>query len=106
MKPDDAESDRWLTAAQVGKLIGFSADQVWKGEGALAELTPIRIGKRSVRYSEREVLEWMQRQYNKAKAEHSCQPTNNVFEFKKPKNLLRERGKQIIRQIRNRSNDA
>ena len=99
--------DRWLTAAEVAKLIGFSKSQIWEGQGALGELTPIRgITKRSVRYSQREVLEWMAAQLEKAKEQRSVPAkSTNVVELrprKRPRNFERERANRIIAFHRNR----
>lgn len=111
MKPKEIEEpDRWLTAAEVAELTGFSKSQIWKGEGALAELTPINhISKRSVRYSRKEVLEWMDAQFKKAKALKEQQSTppqiNNVVELKprrRQRNFKRERRLRLIALIRDR----
>lgn len=111
MKHKETEKpDRWLTAAQVAELTGFSESQIWKGEGALAELTPINhISKRSVRYSEREVIQWMEAQFKKAKElkELKSKPpkNNNVVELipkTRQRDPVREEGMRLLLHIRDR----
>lgn len=94
-------ADRFLTAKEVSELIGFSVKAIWKGEGALATLTPIKIGKRSVRYSQSQVLEWMEAQKKQAEERRSVPATtNNVVEFVPTRTRQHQPQRQRAKEIR------
>lgn len=68
--PEPKEPDRWLTVKEVSRLTGLSKSFIYGRLGLAIELTPIKLSKGAIRFSEKEVLEWMARHYERARQRH------------------------------------
>lgn len=81
-----AKKDRLLTAKQAAELLGISASAVHKGKCGTAVLTRVKLSPKCHRWSEREVLEFLQRQLELARAEKSepvTQQTAKVIQLRR-----------------------
>lgn len=101
--PPNPQDDRLLTAKEVGELLGLTAEAVYQGKGAAAELTPITFSKRCVRWSNNELQAMIRRRLAEAKQASPAEPQTNVFKLQRAKNheaLTRKEIEEIILKVK------
>jgi len=78
-------ADKLLTAKQAAELLGLSASAVYQGKCGTAELTRVKLSPKVIRWSRNEVLAFLTRRLELAKAaQHkpSVQSSSNVIRLK------------------------
>ncbi|HMV86809.1 MAG TPA: hypothetical protein PLD20_17925 [Blastocatellia bacterium] len=106
-KPSKLIEDKLISAKKVAELLGISVSAVHQGKAGTAALTRIKLSQRCVRWSESEVLKFIQRRLELARSERfrlSTETPRKIIELNRKKRasggLTKEEIDSIIESVK------
>lgn len=104
-EPSEPKTDKLLTAKQAGEILGLSASALYQGKGGTGQLTRLKLSRKVIRWSQNEVLEFIQLRLALARAEQRSEyvpePRAKVLKIRGQKpSLTKQEIDEICRPFR------